>query len=143
MISSTHIAHSADETHQLGKAFGQTLPKNAVIALYGDLGAGKTTLIRGIVEGIGSIDQSSVCSPTFSFLNIYSGDQVVYHFDLYRLPEKEEFFKAGFDEYFTAGGICCIEWAEKIASGLPADALSITISYLGEEKRNIEITRRK
>ncbi len=142
MVLEQYTVHSADETHELGKSLGQTLPKNAIIAFSGDLGAGKTTFIRGIVEGL-EIDLNTVSSPTFSFLNIYSGNLSVYHFDLYRLPETEEFFKAGFDEYFTAGGVCCIEWAEKIATALPMDTITITISNLGEEKRSIEIARGK
>lgn len=137
----SHIAFSAEETHELGKKFAQTISKNAVIAFCGDLGAGKTTFIRGFVEGIGSVDPREVNSPTFSYLNIYQGDVVVYHFDLYRLPGKEAFFSAGFNEYFTAGGICCLEWAEKMEGQLPEGAFNVTISYLGEMKRHIEISR--
>jgi len=136
----THIALSADETLQLGKTFGSALPKNAVIALFGDLGAGKTTFIRGLVEGIRSIDPRNVSSPTFTLLNIYEGEKTVYHFDLYRMHSEEDFFNAGFDEYFTSGGICCMEWADKIASKLPTDTIKVTISHLGEEKRQIEIS---
>ena len=136
----THIALSADETLQIGKTFGSTLPKNTIIAFFGDLGAGKTTFIRGLVEGVGSSDPRVVSSPTFTFLNIYEGDKTIYHFDLYRMQKKEDFFRAGFDEYFQAGGICCMEWADKVASELPTGTIKVTISYLGEEKRQIEIT---
>jgi tRNA threonylcarbamoyladenosine biosynthesis protein TsaE len=141
MLLNEHTTHSAEETHDLAKAFGQSLPKGAIVAFFGDLGAGKTTFIRGLVDGIGSIDLRKVCSPTFTFLNIYNGDKMVFHFDLYRLPREEEFFAAGFDEYFNAGGICCVEWAEKIASSLPSRAFSVTLSYLSEETRKIEIVR--
>jgi tRNA threonylcarbamoyladenosine biosynthesis protein TsaE len=137
----THTTCSAEETHSLGKVFGQSLPVNAIVAFFGDLGAGKTTFIRGLVDGIGSIDLRDVCSPTFTFLNIYSGNQMVFHFDLYRLPREEEFFAAGFDEYFNAGGICCIEWAEKIGSSLPSQAFNVSFSYLSEKARQIEIVR--
>ena len=118
------------------------MPLNAIIALYGDLGAGKTTFIRGLVEGAGSIDPRIVSSPTFTFLNIYQGEKMIYHFDLYRLPGKEEFFAAGFDEYFNAGGICCMEWADKIESELPLNVFDVKLCYIGEEKRQIEISRR-
>ena len=197
MALGTHTTSSAEETHLLGKAFGESLAENTIIALHGDLGAGKTTFIRGLIEGIGAIDPRSVSSPTFTYLNIYQGSQVpdhanlchsgcvkapglrpsargvvlssiqpplpmaqprelspspngkesrgqalvVYHFDLYRLPGKEEFFAAGFDEYFHAGGICCLEWAEKLESDLPAGAYVVNISYLGAEGRQIEISR--
>jgi tRNA threonylcarbamoyladenosine biosynthesis protein TsaE len=139
--SSLSITSSAEETHALGKTFGGSLHAGSVIAFFGDLGAGKTTFIRGLAEGIGAIDLRSVCSPTFNFLNIYDGNQMVFHFDLYRLPREEEFFAAGFDAYFSAGGICCVEWAEKIAASLPGHAVKVIFSYLSEEMRQIQIIR--
>jgi tRNA threonylcarbamoyladenosine biosynthesis protein TsaE len=117
------------------------LPLGTIVAFFGDLGAGKTTFIRGLVDGIGSIDPRNVCSPTFTFLNIYNGDKMVFHFDLYRLPREEEFFAAGFEEYFNAGGICCIEWAEKIASSLPLRAIRVILSYSEEDIRRIEVIK--
>lgn len=87
------------------------------------------------------IDPRDVSSPTFSFLNIYQGNKTVYHFDLYRLPRAEEFFTAGFNEYFCAGGICCLEWAEKIAYELPSGVYSVNISYFGAEGRSIEVVK--
>ncbi len=141
MALGTHTTHSAEETHRLGRALGESLIENTIIALHGDLGAGKTTFIRGLVEGIGAIDPRNVSSPTFTYLNIYQGNQVVYHFDLYRLPRKEEFFAAGFDEYFHAGGVCCLEWAEKLEYDLPAGAYLVNISYFGAEGRQIEISK--
>lgn len=133
-----YLTASAEETEDIGKSLSKRLPVNAIVALFGDLGSGKTTLIRGLVQGLGS---SSISSPTFTYLNIYDGEKTVYHFDLYRLPKEEEFVAAGFDEHFYAGGICCIEWAEKIPSLLPQDAFNIRLTYLGDEKRKIEITR--
>jgi tRNA threonylcarbamoyladenosine biosynthesis protein TsaE len=139
MAFGIHTTFSDVETRRLGETLGRTLPSNAVIALFGDLGAGKTTFIRGLVEGVGCSDLRTVSSPTFNLLNIYPGDKVVYHFDLYRLPRGEEFYAAGFDEHFTAGGVCCIEWADKIATALPSHTISVTLSYLGAEGRTIEI----
>lgn len=133
--------NSSEETHQLGKAFGQSLKNGDVVAFFGDLGAGKTTFIRGLVEGTGCSETRSVCSPTFSYLNIYSGKQMIYHFDLYRLPREEEFVAAGFDEYLHANGICCIEWAEKIPAFLPKRAIRITFEHLDEDIRQIVIER--
>jgi tRNA threonylcarbamoyladenosine biosynthesis protein TsaE len=140
VIFGIHTTHSPEETHSLGKVLGEALKANAIVALYGDLGSGKTTFIRGLVEGFGSIDPRNVSSPTFNFLNIYEGIKMVYHFDLYRLPRREEFFAAGFDEYFSAGGVCCLEWAEKLETQLPQNAYLVNFSYLGEEKRLIEIS---
>lgn len=137
----THTTYSSQETHDLGYAFAKALETNAIIAFKGDLGAGKTTFIRGLVEGIGAIDLRSVHSPTFTYLNIYKGQQTIYHFDLYRLPSKEEFFAAGFDEFFCAGGICCLEWAEKLENELPADVYTVSISYAGAQERQISISK--
>lgn len=136
-----HTTRSPEETHSLGRAFGQSLISGSILAFFGDLGAGKTTFIRGLVDGIGSIDTRNVCSPTFTLLNVYHGDKTVFHFDLYRLPREEEFFAAGFDEYFKAGGICFVEWAEKIASSLPSHAFKVIFSHLGEKTRQIEIVK--
>ncbi len=130
---------SWEETHLLGKTIAKDLYPGAVIALCGDLGSGKTTFIRGLSEGIGGIDPRTISSPTFNFLNIYPGNLSLYHFDLYRLPSPEEFFKSGFDEYFYTKGICCIEWAEKIEGHLPPSTLFIHFSYSSATERKIEI----
>jgi tRNA threonylcarbamoyladenosine biosynthesis protein TsaE len=137
-MKGNYTTSSAEETHALGKTLGGSLPAGSVVAFFGDLGAGKTTFIRGLADGIG-IDTRSVCSPTFTFLNIYDGNQTVFHFDLYRLPREEEFFAAGFDAYFEAGGICCVEWAEKISGALPENTIKVIFSYLSEEKRQIQV----
>lgn len=134
----THITHSDRETQELGAFFGACLEENAVVAFFGDLGSGKTTFIRGLVQARSA---DSVSSPTFQFLNIYSGSIPIYHFDLYRLPSPQEFFEAGFGEYFEAGGICCLEWAEKIHMELPQKAYRITFSYDTESQRKILIQK--
>src|ERR1700741_5468556 len=90
---------SEEETFQIGTEFGKTLKINSIVALFGDLGAGKTTFIRGIVSSLG-MDGREVCSPTFNYLNIYEGPLSVYHFDLYRLTCEEEFLAAGFEDFF-------------------------------------------
>lgn len=133
------ISHSSEETFQLGIELGASLLPNAVIALFGDLGTGKTTFIRGLASGIGGFNVKEVCSPTFTFMNIYQGHKIVFHFDLYRLPCEEEFFAAGFDEYFKADGICCIEWAEKIESILPSNTIHVRLSHLTERSRQIDV----
>lgn len=130
---------SAEQTHELGKLFGTTLRAGAIVALHGDLGAGKTTFARGLVEGASQAECREIFSPTYSFLNIYQGKLPVYHFDLYRLPREEEFTNAGFHEYLEAGGICCIEWADKIPQLLPKPHFEVTLRYLGENQRDILI----
>jgi tRNA threonylcarbamoyladenosine biosynthesis protein TsaE len=134
-----YVTSSPEETHLLGKTLAKTLKRGAIVALFGDLGAGKTTLIRGMAEECQVVDAHRVCSPTFTFLNIYTGKIPLYHFDLYRLPSEEEFFKAGFDEYLHSQGICCIEWADKLGSLLPPHAHCVTFTYTGEGTRRIEI----
>jgi tRNA threonylcarbamoyladenosine biosynthesis protein TsaE len=140
-LFTSHITYSSEETERLGKTLGEAVTENTILAFYGDLGSGKTTLIRGLAKAVGSIDPRCVSSPTFNFLHIYEGSKTIYHFDLYRLPSKQEFFAAGFDEYLQAGGICCIEWAEKLDSELLSSAISLRFSYEGPQGRLIEISR--
>lgn len=121
---STINSHSSEETHAIGFRLGKTLPKGSVLCFYGDLGAGKTTLIRGIVEGINGV--SAVRSPTFTYVNLYGN---VHHYDLYRLEDEEAFLARGLDEPFGTDAICLIEWPERIASLLPANALTVRIAH--------------
>lgn len=122
--------HSSKETLELGMKIGQRLHAGSVLAFYGDLAAGKTTLIKGICQQVGQIPNQEVSSPTFTYLNIYDGDPLtVYHFDLYRLKNAEQFLQMGFDEYFSAGGICCLEWSERIKGYLPQERIDIHIEH--------------
>lgn len=136
------ITQSAAETRQLGVKLGKQLRPNAVIGFFGDLGAGKTTFIQGLAEGVLGTADAIVNSPTFTYLNIYKGDKTLYHFDLYRLRDVDEFLSMGFDEMFDAGGICCVEWAEKIEKVLPEDAVRISAAHLGGDKRMFSITHK-
>lgn len=135
-----YITHSASETQALALSFGRTLPPNSVLCFFGDLGAGKTTFIKGLAQGISPGLEDQVSSPTFTYLNIYRGTSTLYHFDLYRLKDADEFLGMGFDEMFYADGICCIEWSEKIASLLPKGTICIRMSHLNESSRQIDIT---
>lgn len=131
---------SAQESEQYGKHLGKELPLNSIIAFEGELGAGKTTFIKGVVFGAAGLDGHIVNSPTFTYLNIYRGLKTIYHFDLYRLSRPEDFLSMGFDEYLTCGGICCIEWSERIAPFLPANAIKVRLSHKEIEKREITIS---
>lgn len=128
-----------DETFALGERIGRHLPGGNVIALDGNLGAGKTLLIKGLAKGAADIDPEVVQSPTFVHLNIYEGAQTIYHFDLYRLRDSNAFLSMGFDEYLFAGGICCIEWAERIQDILPPEALRISLTHLIGDCRRVEM----
>lgn len=134
-----YISDSPEETTKIAKELGSCLYSNTVIALFGDLGAGKTTFIKGLVMGACECDPGIVQSPTFTYLNIYPGKKTIYHFDLYRLHDIDQFLSMGFDEYFDANGICCIEWAERIAAFLPDDVIKIRLEHIGEESRQITI----
>ncbi len=133
------IANSAQETFDLGASLGKRLHPNSLVALHGDLAAGKTTFIKGIAYSIGGIEPSEINSPTFTFLNVYEGLKFFYHFDLYRMKGAIEFLQMGFDEYFEAGGICCVEWAERIQSTLPEKRIDVYLSYHNQTARKISI----
>jgi tRNA threonylcarbamoyladenosine biosynthesis protein TsaE len=138
-----YLSHSAAETFELGRKLGQELTVPTVVCLFGELAAGKTTFIKGLVYGAAQIDPSAVQSPTFTYLHIYEGQKRVYHFDLYRLHDIDEFLSMGFDEYFEADGICCIEWSERIASYLPPNSLYVCLQHVQEDQRLIMMTHQK
>lgn len=120
-----YISQSPEETKNLGKKLGKLLQEGDLLALNGDLGAGKTCLIQGIAVGLNSRDH--VSSPSFSIIKEYSGDKPIYHFDLYRLTQPEELETLGYEEYFYGNGVTLIEWAEKIEYYLPESRLLIEI----------------
>lgn len=135
------ISKSAAETVALGYEFGKSLTANSIVCFFGDLAAGKTTFIRGLTAGVLQKEEVQISSPTFVYLNIY-GDlhsRKIYHFDLYRLRDSDEFLSMGFDEMFFAGGICCIEWPERIAALLPSHCIRISMSHEAEDVRCITI----
>ena len=120
---------SAEETLAFGRKMALRLPKKAVLALSGNLGAGKTTFVQGLAEGLGITEP--IQSPTFVLLNIYDG---LFHFDLYRIKNSSHFVSLGFDEYFSTEGICAIEWPERIEELLPPTAIRIDFIYEKEER---------
>lgn len=131
------FTNSPQETFDLGYSFGKRLDAGSLIAIFGDLAAGKTTFIKGVAHAIGGINPDEINSPTFTYLNIYEGLKSFYHFDVYRMQSHEQFLQMGFDEYFDAGGICCVEWAEKIRPLLPEKRIDIYFNEQGEGKRQI------
>ena len=139
MLSSEKILTSTPlETQNIGKELAKKLGPNSVVAFFGDLGTGKTTMIKGIVEHLG-ISPNEVSSPTFVYLNIYQAQLPIYHFDLYRIKNEKEFLAMGLDEFLEAGGICFIEWAEQISSLLPKHVTKIQIIGKTENTREIII----
>jgi len=129
------ISRSAEETIELGKKIGKNLQSNDIIALTGQLGAGKTTLIQGIAEGLGVKDY--VTSPTFIIINEYLGRLPFYHVDLYRLEAINDIEELGIEEYFNKGGVCVIEWAERLNGLLPTKSANIMIEWMSDNEREI------
>lgn len=108
----TSISHSPADTLALGELWGRTIQSGRVIALCGDLGAGKTQLVKGLARGLGI--EERVHSPTFALVNIYSGGRLpLFHLDLYRLDSREQIIGAGLEEYLRPAGVTVIEWAER------------------------------
>ena len=117
---------SAAETAAIAEEIGRSAPAGTVLALKGDLGAGKTVFAQGVAKGLGISE--AVDSPTFTILKIYEGGRLpLYHFDVYRLEDADEMGELGLDEYLDGDGLCLIEWAELIADILPPDTIYITI----------------
>jgi tRNA threonylcarbamoyladenosine biosynthesis protein TsaE len=129
---------SEEETVELGRRIAATLPKRAAVLLIGNLGAGKTTLAKGIISGLGAAQPEDVVSPTFTLIHEY-GEGRVYHIDLYRLERAEEAATLGLDEIFDREAVVLIEWGERFPQLLPDDRIEIRLEALSEEGRRIEI----
>ena len=137
-MTHTLTTTSLEETANLGQRLGALLYPGAVVALVGPLGAGKTHLVRAIAEGMNVADLSEVCSPTYTLIHEYAARLPIYHFDAYRLASPAAFADLGVDEYFAAGGVCLVEWADRVAVCLPAERLEVTISPTGSTSRQYD-----
>lgn len=137
-LNDLFLSHSEEETIAKGQEFGFSLPENSVVCFFGDLGSGKTTFIKGLVEGFSGYPKELVNSPTFVYLNIYNQKKMVYHFDLYRLKSSDDFLSMGFDECFQAGGVSLLEWSERIEKMLPKRRIHVTIASKSEFSREIK-----
>ena len=129
-----------DATTAFGRRLGELLFPGAVVALVGQLGAGKTHLARAIAEGLGVANPAAVNSPTFVLIQEYPARLPIYHFDAYRLSGPREFAELGVDEYFHNAGVCLVEWADKVAATLPAEHLRIEIAIVDENRRRFALT---
>lgn len=135
------VTHNEEETISAGKHFSNTLKPGDAVALYGDLGSGKTRFVKGISLGLGITEH--VTSPTFVVVNEHRGGKIpLYHFDFYRLRSIGELREIGFDEYIEGNGICVFEWAEMIVEKLPARRYDVHLS-LGETEMSRIITIEK
>jgi len=130
---------STSETIRIGKSIGSLLLPGDVVALVGELGTGKTQLIKGLAVGVGVGKPTYISSPSFTLINEYAGKVLFYHIDLFRMKSEKEAEELGLEEYFQGGGITAIEWADKIPSLLPQEMLWIHIRYTGKHTRSFEI----
>ncbi|MBL7068416.1 MAG: tRNA (adenosine(37)-N6)-threonylcarbamoyltransferase complex ATPase subunit type 1 TsaE [Candidatus Omnitrophica bacterium] len=133
------ISKGIDGTVGIGAKLGRLLKGGDVVALVGELGSGKTTLVKGIAEGLGVKDSRYVNSPSFVIIKEYRGNLPLYHFDIYRLDSPSDMETVGYREYFYADGVSVIEWADKIKELLPDEYLNIELSIKGKSEREIKI----
>jgi len=130
------ISHSAEETFAAGRAFAASLRRGNVLALCGDLGAGKTHFVKGLAAGLGV--EAEVTSPTFTLIHEYPGGLLpLYHIDFYRLEETSDALKIGIDEYLDGEGVTAIEWADKFAELIPDEAIWVRFNLLENDRREI------
>lgn len=130
------ISNSPDDTKEFGIILAKALNPGNVVGLNGELGSGKTVLVKGIAEALGIKDV--ITSPTFTFLNIYKGEMELYHYDWYRLYSEYDLETTGIDDVFKLKGLVVIEWADKYLSALPDDTEFIAIMYKEDDKRLIK-----
>jgi tRNA threonylcarbamoyladenosine biosynthesis protein TsaE len=133
---------SEEETIDLGRRIAASLPSRAVVLLIGNLGAGKTTLAKGIVSGLGAAEPDEVSSPTFTLIHEYgepANRASVYHIDLYRLDRAEQVATLGLDEIFDRNAVVLIEWGERFPQLMPAQRIEIRLTALDDDCRRIEV----
>ena len=127
------VSHSTQETEQFGEEVAKSLRGGDVLAFTGSLGMGKTAVTRGLARGLGC--RGRVTSPTFTIVNEYDGKTPLFHFDMYRLGSSDELFDIGWDDYLARGGVCAVEWSERVSDALPDDTIYVDITR-GEEDEN-------
>jgi len=138
-VKQEYTTNSPEETLALGARIGAVLKGGEILLLNGDLGAGKTLLTKGIVEGIAPGTSSEVASPSFTLVNIYNAKLDIVHVDLYRL-DSEEIGNLGLEDFMDKDHVMVVEWAERAQGFFTGDTVGITIDYLGERSRKITVT---
>ena len=130
-----YLSHSPEETEHIGEMLGRRLRPGTVVAYRGGLGMGKTAFTRGLARGLGCAGR--VTSPTFTIVNEYDGATPLFHFDMYRLGSSDELFDIGWEDYLTRGGVCAVEWSERVDDAMPADSLWVDIARGTDESDRI------
>ena len=131
------ITRTEAETEAVGARLAAALTPGAVIAMHGDMGAGKTVFVRGLARALGYTGR--VTSPTFTIVNEYLAPTPVFHFDMYRLSDEDDLYGIGWDDYLTRGGICVVEWSERVEGAFEADTIGVYIEPIDEMSRKITI----
>ena len=131
------ISNSERDTELAGERFGAEVPDGAVVAMYGELGSGKTAFVRGMARGMG-ID-CRVSSPTFTIVNEYLGKRELIHFDMYRLASADELWDIGWEDYLARGAVCAVEWSENVEGAFYGDEIKVICEKTGENSRLIRI----
>jgi len=143
-IIDTITTNSPDETIEYGRRFAKKLTSGTVVALFGELGSGKTTFAKGVCEGLAI--EAAISSPTFTLINEYEGRLPVYHFDFYRIANPDEAWQIGCEDYFYGNGVCLIEWPENIAKILPTKRIEVRFKSFFDQgfetKREIRIIQK-
>ena len=122
-----YVSHSEVETEALGRRLAAVVAPGAVVAYRGDLGMGKTAFTRGLARGLGY--EGRVTSPTFTIVNEYEGTGLpLFHFDMYRLEDAADLFDIGWEDYLDRGGVCAVEWSERVEEALPENAVTVSIA---------------
>lgn len=134
---SEFITNSEQETELVGERLAKQLPGGSVVAMYGDLGAGKTAFVRGMARGMGLTCR--VSSPTFTIVNEYLGERELIHFDMYRLSGADELFDIGWEDYLNRGAVCAVEWSENVRDAFFGDEITVSIEKLSDTSRKITI----
>ena len=131
------ISHNERETELFGRQLAGQLKAPAVLCLYGELGSGKTALVRGLAEGMGL--KCTVSSPTFTIVNEYPGNPDLIHFDMYRLHGADELFDIGWEDYLRRDAILAVEWSENVEDAFDGSEIRVSIRKTGESSREITI----
>ena len=134
---SEYLSGCEADTERIAAEFSSQLAPGSVVAMYGDLGAGKTAFVRGMAKGLGIT--AHVSSPTFNIVHEYPGNPELIHFDMYRLSSADELFDIGWEDYLSRGAICAVEWSENVSDAFFGDEITVTIEKTGDSSRRIII----
>jgi len=139
MNTMTRLSKDTAETIQYGEELSRLLKKGDIVCLFGELGSGKTTFVKGLAKGL-RVSPNKVHSPTFVLMNAYEGKIPLFHFDFYRIEKSSELSSIGYDEFLYDEGIAVVEWAEHFGALMPKEYLKIRFQHKGENKREIKIS---